>query len=250
MKDKHLWQPSKFIRTKRGYRASRNPKEVFIGSRFFGDVQARVYESVLRQHASGLLLDLGCGMVPLYDSYRDRVSDTICVDWPNSTHKSRHVDFEVDLNGEIPLASNQFDTILATDVLEHISNPDLLWREIARLLKPEGKVIIGVPFFYRIHEAPYDYYRYTEHMLRLFCERNALEVVSLNAYGGVPEIMADLIAKNIAFSKTLSSVHLLLSGALVECSPVRRMSLRTSKTFPLGYCLVARKGHSGASASS
>lgn len=45
------------------------------------------------------------------------------------------------------LLDNQYDIILATDVIEHIDNDDLALQEIYRILKPEGKLIITVPCF-------------------------------------------------------------------------------------------------------
>jgi SAM-dependent methyltransferase len=108
------------------------------------------------------LLDLGCGKVPFYARYREYVSETVCVDWSNSLHGNGHVDAECDLTQELPFADASFDTILLSDVLEHIPAPERLWREMARLLKPGGELLSSVPFFYWLHEEPYDYYRYTK----------------------------------------------------------------------------------------
>jgi len=241
MKNRHLWKPSKFVMTRRGLRASRNPQAVGIASRFIGDLQAAVCQKAIQDHARGVLLDLGCGTVPYYETYKGHVEDNICVDWGNSPHELLHLDHRFDLNHGIPLPHAGFDTILATDVLEHIANPDRLWSEIARLLKPEGKIILTVPFFYLIHESPHDYCRYTEHRLRMFCLDNGLEIVSLEPYGGSSEVLIDFIAKHIRFSRILSAIHLLLGKAFVR-SPINRMiTAVTSQYFPLGYCLIAQK---------
>ena len=143
---------------------------------FVGNVTTAHFE-----HARGLLLDLGCGKVPLFEAYQEHVDDNICVDWERSSHPSPHVDHQFDLNRPIPPPSGGFDTLLVTDVLEHIARPDVLWGEMARLLKPGGKIILGVPFCYWIHDEPHDYYRYTEYRLRLYCEDNGVQVVSLGA---------------------------------------------------------------------
>jgi SAM-dependent methyltransferase len=238
MKNRHLWKPSKFVMTKRGYRGS---NEVGLGSRLIADILAKVYEKAIRQHAYGLLLDLGCGKVPLYELYKDYVSDNICVDWVDTLLKSLHLDYEFDLNDGIALPDEKFDTLLVTDVLEHISNPRLLWSEMARVLKPMGKLILGVPFLYRVHDAPHDYYRYTEYKLRLFCEDNGFTVLYLEPYGGSPEVMLDIIAKHIGFSKILSHIHLFFSKAFINSIIGKKLSAKTSSKFPLGYCLVAQK---------
>lgn len=81
MKNKDLWKPSKFVYKRGNLIASRDPNEVGIGSRLISDIIAAIYNKNLKLHAKGKLLDLGCGKVPLYNSYKDYISDNICVDW-------------------------------------------------------------------------------------------------------------------------------------------------------------------------
>jgi SAM-dependent methyltransferase len=218
------------------------------GSRFSADILATAYESVIKRYASGLLLDLGCGNVPLYEIYQHYVSDNICVDWENTRHKSLFLDHSFDLNQGISLPSETFDTILATDVLEHVSNPELLWREMARVLKAGGKIILGVPFFYWLHEEPHDYQRFTKYKLQMFCEQNGLTVLSLEPCGGAPEIIFDIIAKNITIlvknrtiSKILSGCHFFAGNVFVQSAVGQKISRATAQKFPLFYCVVAQK---------
>lgn len=241
MKNKELWAATKFVKTKQGYIPSSDPKQLGIGSRFIASIQLRVYETIIKQHVSGLLLDLGCGNVPLYEVYKEHISDNICVDWENTLHKNPYLDYQIDLNDKLPLESKQFDTILATDLLEHIAKPELLISEITRLLKPGGKVILTVPFFYWLHEKPHDYFRYTEFALKIFCENNNLNILTLQAYGGAPEIILDIIAKKIANSPKKSKLHLWFSKKFINSGFGKKLSSQTSPDFPLGYCLVAQK---------
>jgi SAM-dependent methyltransferase len=248
MQNKHLWKPSKFVVTAKGCRASKDSKQVARGSRFAVDILATAYEGAIKLHASGVLLDLGCGNVPLYEIYQSHVSDNICVDWEGTRHKSPFLDHSFDLNHGIPLPSETFDTILATDVLEHVSNPELLWREMARVLKPGGKIILGVPFFYWLHEEPHDYQRFTKYKLQMFCEQNGLTVVSLESCGGAPEIIFDIISKNIPIvvrnktvSKILSACHFFAGNVFVQSNIGRKLSRASAQKFPLFYSLVAQK---------
>jgi len=241
MKNSNSWKPSKYVLTKHGLRASRDKTEVAPGSWFVADILAGVYERALKTHARGVLLDLGCGKVPLYQVYKDYVSDNICVDWKNTFHKNAYLDFECDLNTGVPLPDQQFDTILVTDLMEHILNPDIVWKDIARLLKPRGRIIMGVPFFYWIHEEPYDYFRYTEYKLRSFCDNNGLIVLELTRYGGLLEVILNIIAKLVKFSVIISKLHLSISKILVKSYIGRWMFKKTSAKYPLGYCLVAQK---------
>ena len=159
------------------------------------DNVAPYYERAIRAHAHGRLLDMGCGSVPLYETYRDLVSENICIDWQNTAHVNPHLDHLVDLTEPLPFESCSFDTILMTDVLEHIPEPMKLMRETARILRPGGKLLLSVPFFYWLHEVPHDYFRYTEFALRRFCELSELRVVEVVPYGGLPEVLLDLSSK-------------------------------------------------------
>jgi len=173
--------------------------------------------------------------------YRSKIKDNICADWPNTYHKISFLDFHLDLNKPLPIKDRIFDTIILTDVLEHIASPDTLWIEMTRILKPGGKIIIGVPFFHLLHEEPYDYFRYTQFRLKLFCEENNLKVITLYPYGASFEIMIDFIAKHISFSSFLSNLNFYLGRFVSRSFLGKKIYSLTSTKYPLGYCLVAQK---------
>ena len=241
MKNPQHWRPSKFVYRQNSLRASNDPNEVDPGSRFITDIVAEVYERLIRQHARGDLLDLGCGKAPLYLVYRDLTTSQTCIDREGSADVSAIVDYAMDLSLELDLRDNMFDTILITDVLEHISNPDVLFEEMARILKPDGKIILSVPFFYWIHEEPYDYYRYTEFKLRDFCEARNLEIVAAEAYGGVPEIVFDIIGKCFLHRRAIKTAFASFALWAARRKFFARLSRNSRRKFPLGYSLVARK---------
>ena len=141
MKNQDIWQPSKYVYRKRKLVSSRDRKEVSVGSRLMADLIAGFYDKNLHQYARGKLLDLGCGKVPLFIAYREYVTDNICVDWENTTHKAEYLDFEFDLTKVLPFVDEEFDTIILSDVLEHIPQPEHLWKEMARILSIDGKII-------------------------------------------------------------------------------------------------------------
>ena len=128
------------------------------------------------------------------------------------------------------------------DVLEHVVRPFELIAEISRVLRPGGKLIVGVPFFYWLHEQPYDFFPYTEFALAYMCESNALHVISVAPYGGVPEILADLTGKCIcALGKLLELAYVSVCQIILASRVIRSLSRRTNRLFPLGYTLVAGK---------
>jgi SAM-dependent methyltransferase len=223
---------------------SRDPNEVGVGSRLIADLVAECYEEYLAIHARGRLIDLGCGKVPLYASYKDYVSEVVCVDWGNTPHRTNHLDLECDLTKPLPFCDGEFDTVILSDVLEHLPQPALLCNEIGRLLATQGKVLASVPFYYWLHEAPYDFFRYTEYALQWFMEHAGLRVVLLKPYGGVPEILADILGKSVLRfpGGTYLSALIQESVSQVRRMPIgRRASESTCRQFPLGYFLIAEK---------
>jgi SAM-dependent methyltransferase len=245
MKNANQWSPTKFVQTARGFRASRNPKYVGIYSRYIADLIAQAYETAIRKYTRGRLLDVGCGHVPLYAVYRDLVSENICVDWNNSIHANPFLDHMVDLNGPLPFDDGGFDTVLMTDVLEHIAEPANAIREVTRVMRANGTLILGVPFFYWLHEEPFDYFRYTEHALRYLCKNAGLTVREIVPYGGLPEVLVDLTAKSLGlFPRPVSLLLRPAHGCIRAFSktwPCRKLSEASERSFPLGYVLAATK---------
>ena len=82
--------------------ASPNPDDVAVSSRLIADIVASYYDTYIRGYACGKLPDLGCGKVPLFDAYRDFVTQNICVDWGNSLHENEYLDLECDLTRTLP----------------------------------------------------------------------------------------------------------------------------------------------------
>lgn len=245
MRNPEGWRPSKYVWRDGRLMGSRDPRELGPASRLVADLVAAAYQRVLPQFARGRLLDLGCGKVPLYGLYRDQVSDTVCVDWPQSAHACEHLDLQCDLSEPLPLPAGGFETIVLSDVLEHLPEPALLFAEMHRLLQPGGHVVLNVPFLYWLHEEPHDYHRYTEFALRRLAERERFEVVLLERVGGAPEVIADFMAKVLLMRPRVGrALALLVQGAarmLVATPPGRRLSSTTSSKFPLGYMMVLRR---------
>jgi ubiquinone/menaquinone biosynthesis C-methylase UbiE len=69
--------------------------------------------------------------------------------------------------GSIPIEDSRYDTIICNAVLEHAQFPDKVMQELRRVLKPDGHLIVCIPFIQPYHPAP-DFRRYSrEGMLEL-----------------------------------------------------------------------------------
>lgn len=224
---------------------SRNSKDLGVGSRLIADLTAKLYQENLAKYAKGNLLDLGCGNVPLYGAYKEYVTDNICVDWENTLHQNQYLDFELDLTGTLPFCDCHFNTIILSDVLEHIPQPERLCKEMCRVLCNDGTLIMNVPFFYWIHERPHDFYRYTEFALKRFIEESGFALVKLKTIGGSPEILADMLAKHFQILPLIGVPIAIfiqyVTAALIRTTFGKKISNKTSEAFPYGYFLVAQK---------
>ncbi|OJY63379.1 MAG: hypothetical protein BGP12_10010 [Rhodospirillales bacterium 70-18] len=245
MKNADMWKETKYVLKSGRLAASPDPREVSISSRLIASLVAASYQGALGAHATGRLLDLGCGSVPLYASYKPYVTEITCVDWENTSHRNIHLDQEADLSQPLPFGDATFDTIILSDVLEHIPVPQSLWNEMNRVLARGGKIILNVPFYYWLHEQPHDYYRYTRFALQRFVQNSDMKMIELKEVGGAPEILADIT------SKMLMGIPLVGAGAaailqgltlwFVRTGIGRRISRRTARGFPFGYFMVAEK---------
>lgn len=65
----------------------------------------------------------------------------------------------------LPIADDSVDCVVLLEVLEHLEAPRDALVEIARVLKPGGRLLLSMPFLYPIHDAPHDYQRFTRYGL-------------------------------------------------------------------------------------
>lgn len=62
---------------------------------------------------------------------------------------------------------DEFDLILCLYVLEHVFDVPTAVRNMHRALVPGGRLVIAVPHLYPYHDEPIDFWRFTEHSLRM-----------------------------------------------------------------------------------
>ncbi len=64
------------------------------------------------------------------------------------------------------ISSNSFDYIVCAEVLEHVEHPHKAANNLISILDDGGKIFISTPFIFPTHDAPYDFFRYTEFGLK------------------------------------------------------------------------------------
>jgi SAM-dependent methyltransferase len=153
--------------------------------------------------AGGKLLDVGCGDKPYEAVFAPHVDSHIGVEYGDTYRNSfsaRLARADVLYDGRIlPFANATFQTVLSTQVLEHVPDPWGLVREMVRVLAPGGRLILTVPFSYRIHSAPDDFHRFTGYALEVLAHGNGLEIECLAHRGGFWFVMGQKLNSHLAF---------------------------------------------------
>lgn len=111
----------------------------------------------------GVMLDAGAGR----QRYKPFFEDAIYISQEHHSginFKNMH-DIKYDLispiDEKILLKDNCLDAVLSTSVVEHLGRSDRFFCEAYRVLKPEGKLFVNVPFVHHEHEIPFDFNRPT-----------------------------------------------------------------------------------------
>ncbi len=152
----------------------------------------------------GRLLDVGCGEKPYEAIFRPYVTEYIGVEYSptfgatQTSARSTKPDFLYD-GKSLPFEAASFDTVISIQVLEHTPSPQLLLNEMARVVKKDGVVIVCVPFSFRLHEEPNDYFRYTPHGLRSMYEAAGLRMDEVWHQGDLWSVLGHKLNSYLAF---------------------------------------------------
>jgi len=102
---------------------------------------------------------------------------------------SDNCDFKCNLETEsLPFEDNSVETIFCFNVLEHIYNHKNVINEVYRVLKPNGKFYISVPFLLNKHADPYDFFRYTDTTLDRLHSEVGFEKIAQNILYGAGKV--------------------------------------------------------------
>jgi SAM-dependent methyltransferase len=141
----------------------------------------------------GTLLDIGCGnrpYKPLFVSPPSRVTRYIGMDLRDSGYGAPDLRWD---GHHIPMDDSSVDCAVATEVLEHCPEPEIVMKEAARVLKPGGFLFFTVPFFWPLHCVPHDEYRYTPFALQRHLTNSGFQQIAMKARGGWDASLAQMI---------------------------------------------------------
>lgn len=138
-----------------------------------------------------LTLDVGAASRRYRNFFPNTIAGDIAYDYVISddvTVRYATIDVQYDAH-HMPFSDACVSTVLCTEVLEHCVNPQQVIKELHRVLRPGGKLILTTRYAFPLHEVPHDYFRFTRYGLELLCsdfhevsveeEENTMETVQV-----------------------------------------------------------------------
>ncbi len=206
------------------------------------------------------MVDFGCGDFRLSRPFINQMKELYGVDnWlapryhrysPDDTH------FYYGSIEHSPFKSGSFDTVMCTEVLEHVENPEAVVEECFRVLNPSGFLLITIPFNFFIHGAPNDFRRFTIYGLEQLLKKKQFEIVAYTQIGttffAVLNQMitfwgyrqSNFIGRmlNLIFVSMLNGLGI-LGFRLFKRPQILEVTDRelNDRTNPMGYVIIARK---------
>lgn len=147
-------------------------------------------------HANGIMLDYGCGGQPYRSLFESRVDKYIGADVEAAI--GINLDLIIMPGDPLPLDCSSVDTVLSTQTLEHVYDFQSYLAECRRLLRPGGHLILTVPMQWRMHEAPFDYWRFTKYGVLSALEEHSFNVIQLSPCGGAWALLGQLLNSHLA----------------------------------------------------
>lgn len=140
------------------------------------------------KYISGKTLDLGAGSAKYRGIIKEKASEYITFD----VIPGNNIDVVGDaLN--LLFEDDSFDTVISTQVLEHVEKPWIMVKEIHRVLKTGGVCILTAPFLEPYHPDPHDYFRYTVEGLRTLFKNENFEILECEGFGNLFFVLSEFI---------------------------------------------------------
>ncbi len=158
------------------------------------DIRSRRLFLSLQSYCRGVVLDVGG-----WDFYRTALAKGISFDrWTVletseqtvAECEDERVHIVISDGCNMAFDDESFDTVLNVQVLEHVFEPTVMMREMCRVLKPGGHLIMLIPQTSTLHMIPHHYYNFTRFWIKEAISRNGLEQLELQPLGGIWSSMA------------------------------------------------------------
>ncbi len=136
----------------------------------------------------GVVLDIGGRNRGSFKKPADQVEKWIYAD----IEEKHNPDIVLDVMNMDEINNESIDIINATELFEHVASPEQGIKECHRVLKPNGTLIISMPFMYQIHADPFDFQRWTDNKWKRVLKDNNFEIAKFEIMGRFFTVLAEL----------------------------------------------------------
>ena len=209
-----------------------NPKILGIFFNPFYFARKGLYKYILEliPNLSGRLLDVGCGSRP-YENLCS-VDEYIGLEIDDEGNRNNSL-ADVFYDGKIiPFDNNYFDSILSNQVFEHVFNPTDFLREMNRVTKKDGLLLLTVPFVWDEHEQPYDYARYSSFGLNHMLRGSGFEILEHRKSNNDISVIFQLLNTYIYKLVVTKNVYINFCLTFFLMSPINIIGLALSFVLP------------------
>ncbi len=195
------------------------------------------YEELEAIEINGSALDIGGSRKSKYHELLkgEHVIEVVNIDDDSGLDK------KFNLEDSFPIADENYDNVLAINLLEHIYNYQNIFSETYRILKKNGTFVVAVPFLMFYHPSPNDYWRYSEEtLLKLFAEYKfkniSIKVIGKGPFTAMLQMFGGLRMPEIFRTVFFWCAVFMDKGVGLKIKPAV-----LAKRYPLGYVVVAKK---------
>ncbi len=129
------------------------------------------------------ILDVGAGECKYGALLPDRRYVATDLVFSSDRHDFSRIDV-ISEASNLPFRSGSFDAVLNMVVMEHVPDPIRVIQEMARILRPGGRLYALIPLVRPEHLQPYDFQRYTRFGITRLLERNGFAVDHIEPSNG------------------------------------------------------------------
>ena len=180
---------------------------------------------------SGKWLDVGCGLRPYEPYFPTGLYVGVDIEVSGRIPAMKAPDYYYD-GRLLPFPDDSFEGVISTQVLEHVRDPLGLLAEMYRVIKPQGSLIISLPFVWQEHEEPYDFFRFTRFGITELLEQAGFKVDSMITDAGAIETLAMVLTTYITHNIVPPIRGFGSIIALVVCFPIQLLALTLQWVLP------------------
>ncbi|NLG17381.1 MAG: class I SAM-dependent methyltransferase [Fibrobacter sp.] len=185
-----------------------------------------------------LVLDVGCGKKRYRDLFRG--AKYFGIDLPFSNSEGNRADVYGSALA-LPFRDKTFDCVISTEVIEHVPDPVVFLSQVSKVLALEGCLLLSAPFFWPLHEEPYDFYRFTIHGLRELLRKQGFTVKEVIKRGGFASVMVQLAGDYFKTkNKMINTITDVVFGIL-QVAAVWFDSIFPTEKYATGWTIKAIK---------